>query len=318
MVEKFALMVSGIVLACAAGHIARQRGWMRESSAGPLMFRLVVLCWAPASMLVLWQLPLQWNLICLPVIGALVPVALAPVGLGLARLGRLDRIDTGTFLCTVGTSNIGFTMGGFVCYCLFGMEGLGYAQLYACSWTLPYVGFYYSVARRFGEEAAVDLRFVLRTLLDRRSLPVLAALVGVTLNLSGVPMPAWIKTWRILDTWIILTVLLSFAIMGLQLHFSNLGDRKRLQAMLAGVKFCVAPLVAWMLVSAAQKLLPPLPLLARQVVIVQSFMPTAIYAVVIANLFHLNARLAGRLFMVNTVLFLAIVLPVLVFVFGSR
>lgn len=316
IVAKFILIVSAITVAAVAGNVARRVGWVKESHAGPLMFKNVVFGWTPASMFVLWQLPLQWDLLCLPLICAALPIALAPAGYLLARSNRLDRIDSGTFLCSVGTSNIGLTMGGFVCYCLFGMVGLGYAQLYCCSWSLPYVCFYYPLARKFGEPGAtVGVRFILRTLFDRRSLPVLGALTGLTLNLLGATVPVWLKASHVIDVLIVASVLLSFFVVGLQLHFAGLGKHKFLHINLAMVKFCLAPLIVLVLLGVARYFLPSLPQMAQQVVMVQSFMPAAIFSVVIANLFGLNARLASTLFLVNTVLFLVIILPVLVYTY---
>jgi predicted permease len=50
------------------------------------------------------------------------------------------------------------------------------------------------------------------------------------------------------------------------------------------------------------------------VAVIQGFMPTAVSSVLIANLFGLNTRMASALFVVNTVIFLVLVLPILAFV----
>jgi predicted permease len=56
----------------------------------------------------------------------------------------------------------------------------------------------------------------------------------------------------------------------------------------------------------------PLAPLGQKVVLVEAFMPVAIQAVMIANLFHLDGRMASTLWLVNTVLFALVPLPVLV------
>ncbi len=94
-----------------------------------------------------------------------------------------------------------------------------------------------------------------------------------------------------------------------------MGKHKFLHIKLAMVKFCLAPLLFLVLLCVARYFLPSLPQMAQQVVMVQSFMPAAIFSVVIANLFGLNARLASTLFLVNTVVFLVIILPVLVYTY---
>ena len=50
------------------------------------------------------------------------------------------------------------------------------------------------------------------------------------------------------------------------------------------------------------------------VAVIQGFMPAAVNSVLIASLFGLNARMASALFVVNTAIFLVLVLPILAFV----
>jgi len=314
VVTRFILIVSGITLATAVGYIARRKHWLDERWAGPLMFYLVIVGWTPASCLVLWKLPLQWSLVALPLLGTLLPVALAPFGALFTRLHGLDAKSAGTFIVASGISNIGFTMGGFVCYCLFSDVGLGYANLFAASWAVPYVGFYYPLARRYGDpNSRLTTRFILRTFFDLRSLPVLGSVAGLILNLLKTPVPTPVETFHVLDILIIGSVLASFATVGLQNQFSHLAQQKILHVSLAVVKFAVTPLLAVLLIVLSQYLFGPLPTVARNVIYIQSFMPTAIFTVLIANLFDLDPKLASVLFVVNTVIFLVVILPVLVF-----
>jgi len=314
VITRFILIVSGIVVATAVGYLTRKRDWLDESCAGPLMFYIVILGWTPASALVLWQLPLQWSLIALPVVSTLLPVCLAPFGYFFSRIHRLDSKSAGTFIVASGISNIGFTMGAFVCYCLFGMLGLGYANLFAATWAVPYVGFYYPLARRYGDpHARLDIRFLLRTFFDIRALPVLGSVIGLAFNIIQLPFPGCIATFHLLDILIILSLLTSFAVIGLQIHFSHLARQKLLHASLATVKFVITPALTMFLMILAERIFGSLPVTARHVILIQSFMPTAIFTVVIANLFDLEPRLAGMLFLVNTVVFLAVVLPILTF-----
>lgn len=319
VITRFILIVSGITIAAAVGYLARKRNWLDETLAGPLMFYTVIFGWTPASCLVLWKLPLQWSLVAIPILSTLLPVLLAPFGYAFARLHRLDAKAAGTFIVAAGISNIGFTMGGFVCYCLFGDLGLGYANLFAASWAVPYVGFYYPLARRYGDpNSRLDTRFILRTFFDLRSLPVLGTILGLALNLTQTPVPAVFETIHLLDILIILSVLISFAIVGLQIHFRHLAEGKTLHLSLAFIKFAVTPVLVGLMLLLARGIFGELPPVARDVVLIESFMPTAIFTVIIANLFDLNPKLASVLFLVNTILFLAIVLPLLTFFVISR
>ena len=60
----------------------------------------------------------------------------------------------------------------------------------------------------------------------------------------------------------------------------------------------------------------PVRALPGAVAAIEGFMPTAVNCVLIANLFGLNTRMASALFVVNTAIFLVLVLPILVFVFA--
>ncbi len=309
---KFVLIVTGITIAAAFGYLARKKNWIDEAWAGPLMFYTVIFGWTPASALVLWKLPLQWSLVALPILSTLMPVLLAPFGYLFARLHKLDPKSAGTFIVAAGISNIGFTMGGFVCYCLFGDYGLGYANLFCASWALPYVGLYYPLARRFGDpDARLSVRFILRSFFDMRSLPILGSIIGLAVNLLKTPMPDFISVFHVVDLLIIGSVIVSFATVGLQIHFSHLAQKKILHLSLAAVKFCITPALMVPVLFLAQILFGDLPLLARKVVYIQAFMPTAVFTVIISNLFHLNPRFASMLFFVNTAIFLALVLPVI-------
>jgi predicted permease len=317
IVTRFILIVSGIVAAMAFGYLLRKKNWLDEKYASPLMSYSVIFGWTPASTAVLWNLPLTWSLLALPLIGMILPFVLAPFGYFFAKFHHLDRKTAGTFIVSAGIANVGFTMGGFVCYCLFGVEGLAYANLFASSWAIPYIGFYYPLARSFGDpNSRLDIKFILRTFFDLRSLPILGTVVGLILNLAKVPMPEFLTTYHIIDILIILSILISFAIVGLQMHLSYLAKQKILHLSLAMAKFVITPLLIVPILLLTEYCLGNLPICARKVVYIEAFMPTALFSVIIANLFELDPRLAGVLFLVNTGIFLGIVLPILALWFG--
>ena len=54
------------------------------------------------------------------------------------------------------------------------------------------------------------------------------------------------------------------------------------------------------------------------VVVVQSFVPTSVTMVALANMFDLRPREASALFVVNTAMYLLLVLPVVMWLFGGR
>lgn len=313
---RLVLIVLGITLAGLVGYVSRRAGWVAERSANSLMFKTVIFGWAPTSVFAVWRVGLEPSLVALPTLAVFVPLCLVPIGFGLARLHRLDPLSAGTFVVSSMISNIGVTMGAFVCYCLFGADGLGYAMLYCTAWVVPYIMFAYPIARRFGEpDARVGAAFVFRTLLDRRSLPVLGSLIGLALNLGDVAFPEFISRWWIVDVFLIGSVLMSFFTIGLQLHFAHLADKVVLHVTLGLVKFIAAPIITLLLIPLIRLAAGPMPSLAWKVAVIEGTVPVGVYAVVTSNLFALRPRLASMLFFVNTVVFLALVLPILTVIF---
>ncbi len=100
-----------------------------------------------------------------------------------------------------------------------------------------------------------------------------------------------------------------FFVIGLTLHLSRLKHYVAECASLSAIKFIVSPIAAIGLIALVQAAGLHLDHLRINVMLVESAMPTAVFAVVAANLYGLNARLASLLFVVNTVVFLAVVLP---------
>lgn len=82
------------------------------------------------------------------------------------------------------------------------------------------------------------------------------------------------------------------------------------------MKFAGIPLLAVVILAAMNLTHMPLAALGQRVVVVEAFMPMAIQSVMIANLFHLDGRMASTLWLVNTVLFVLLPLPVLVIWLG--
>jgi predicted permease len=102
-----------------------------------------------------------------------------------------------------------------------------------------------------------------------------------------------------------------FFVIGLTLHLSRFKDCIAESASLSAIKFVASPIAAaaliWLVKAAGLRL----DSLRADVMLVESAMPAAVFAVVAANLYGLNSRLASLLFVVNTAVFLAVVLPVI-------
>ncbi len=315
------LLPIGLIAGSIAAGCAAQRAGVGERAARGLMLFVVTVPYTFVAFLAIWVLPFTPELVSLPVMGMVVTTAGVGAGAVIARWLKLPREMAGAFVLTAGASNLGFTMGGFVNYLLFREPGLAMAAMYTSFWDFAMVLLFYPVARHYGHGTDQPLwRLIVANFADLRSLPCLATASGLTLNLLGVPRPAVIAQWHVVDVAMIGGAVLAFFVTGLRLHLGQLGAHKWLYALVAGVKFLLMPAVAAVLVGlmwlAGHPLVHPASAPGWKVVLVQASTPAAIYAVVISNLFHLDDRLASAIFVVNTACYLAVVMPLVLMIFG--
>jgi predicted permease len=141
-----------------------------------------------------------------------------------------------------------------------------------------------------------------------RSTCIIAMIAGIIFSLLKIPYPSWIKGYHLMQILIVVGAFITYAVIGLNLHLGDIRKYIRLYFTQAGVKFVVAPLMALLMISLFGLKFHDLP---AKVVLTQGFMPAGVYSVLLSNIFGLNARLASALFVVNTGLFLLVILPLL-------
>lgn len=315
--QKFMIMVAVVVFSSVAGYLARRLGWLAEERAGAITLGIMVTAYPLTGMLPVWALKLR--LVDLWITFQPVALSAACFGLGLlvARLLGLRSAAAGVFSYAAAHSNIGFTLGGFICLRLFGEQGLAYTLIYVVLWTVVMFGVFFPLAGRFADRSEpYGIGTFVRNLLNLRCLPLFGILVGVGLSLAGVERPEFVRRWGIIDVLVVVCTAVMFFVTGLRLHFSHLKNNLRLYAWLAGIKFVAAPLVAMGLICLVRLVGLDLGSLPVKVMIVESFMPMALFAVAVANLYGLDAPLASSLFVANTAMFLVFVLPILTLVFS--
>jgi predicted permease len=313
--RKFVVMVGVIVLSALAGYVARRVGLVAEDRAPRITLGIMVVGYPFTGLLAVWVLELGWSDLWLTVQPVILCVTCFALGLIVARLLRLRLEAAGVFSYAAAHSNMGFTLGGFICLRLFGEQGLAYTVIYCTLWTVVMFGVFFPLAGRFaGRSEPYGIDTFVRNLLDLRCLPLFGILFGIGLSLTGWERPAFVQRWAVVDVLVIVCTAVMFFVTGLRLHLSHLWRNIRLSSWLAGIKFVVSPLLAVGLIWLVRLSGLNLSSLAVNVMIVESFMPVALFAVAVANLYKLDAPLASSLFVANTATFLIFVLPVLTFV----
>ena len=319
--HRFILFVSCIVAASAGGYLARRRGWLNPNWARPIMSAAIIGCDAPIAWLAIWFLALDSNVWKVPAAGAAVGVATSLVGLWIARWRRLGPAEAPLFALQGSMGNVGYTLGGALAFMIWDIQGLALEQMFCMMWPFFAFLFCFPIGRHYGEMIACSTerlsplaygaRTLWRSLTDLRSLPLYMATLGLALNLHGAPPPEWVKDWHLIDGLMVLGILMQFGGVGMTVQARKLPVFWKLAMGSATLKFLVSP--ALMLAATALAGMPwwsdPRPF---YVCMLLSVMPTALYSVLMANLFNLNRDLANTTFVLTHALCFAVLVPVII------
>jgi predicted permease len=109
-----------------------------------------------------------------------------------------------------------------------------------------------------------------------------------------------------IDLFLIISIAVYYLSLGMSFSFHYVKEIKRENLILSLIKFILIPLITLLILMQTD-----FSSAIKSVIAIQSFMPVAIYSVVTAILFGLDSRLASGLFVINTIIFLTIVLPLL-------
>jgi len=313
---RFAGMLVVLVGSLVSGYLASNRFGLPERLAKKIM-TIVLVCfnWLIA-LFVIWHLQLRRQLIWLPIVGVVSMLAITALSTVVFSFLKLDRRSRLTLILAGALSNHGYTGGAFVCYALFGAAGLGLANIYLVLW-LPTVYLIFFPLLKIHELRTRDsnAKFKLRQVLDFRCLALPAAITAIVLNLANVEAPHFIAKFHIIDIFVYIASSLAFFAIGLRVKLSRLKNYIGLYFLLGAVKFILAPAVAllliWLLAQTGQNLTG----LVKNVIIVLSVTPSAVLMVTMSNVFDLDGALASSLWVVTMAIFVAIVVPVLFFIF---
>jgi predicted permease len=286
------------------------------------MWFVVVIGYSLVGMLAVWNYPLAWSDTALPLGGFLFICACTAAGLLVARLVSRDNDTIALIGLSGGMGNAASTMGGFLCFLFFnvrGQPGLELSVVYCLMWYPFIVLVAYPIAHHYsaGPSHRVRLpRLMWRSLWDIRSIGLPLALAGVALSAWRVPRPAFIGRLYITESLTILTTILAFFAIGLRVRGDEFRGALGPSVIVGIVRFGLCPLIGLGL-YALMSLSPwPLTGLPAKVYLLETCLPLAITVVGIANLFDISPRRATAIFILNTLSYLVLCVPVLWWIFG--
>jgi len=317
-VEKFVPIFAVILLSMAAGYLARRLRLAGDRAANGLMTVITVLGYPSVGLLTIWQIQLAWEHLWLPLLACVQVAAMAALAAPVAARLTTDRGERGAFVLLSAYGNNGMTMGGFVVFILFGSgEELGLASLFFVLFPTMVVVLGYPIARHYGTHGPTQAvgRLLVKSLLDWRSLALPISLAGVGLSLGGVPVPAAVDEFHVVDMLVYAINVSAYFSIGLRLQVAHVYKLRGLIAALAGTRFVLGLTTGLLLVGVTW--LTPWPIVgsALSVVVIQSCVSTAVTAVALTNMFNLRPAEASALFITNTLLYLVVVLPPMLWIF---
>ncbi len=300
---SFILLQIMIIAPFTAGWALRRRFARPEEFTRKLILYNLISVEPALVLWSTWGLALDRDVAVLPLAGLLLAAAGwllgVPIGAALGLTGKRRA----AFHITSSLANHGFTMGGFVCFMLLGEKGLGLSFIFI-AYFMPFIFLvvfpYAASARGGGADFARIAREFIR---NPRNMPLYAILVSVIFHALGVPRP---DVAFPLGALIAVSMSVYYFTLGMTFLPGEVRGAMRENACVALLKFVVVPALAALVLG-----MLPLDPAVRAVIQIQAFMPAAVYSVITAVLYDLDAPFASGVFVVNTLLFLAVVLPVI-------
>lgn len=253
----------------------------------------------------------------LPVIGIVALLSGGFLALFIARLQNKSRNQATVLFCCGSFSNLG-AIGTLVSYWFLGEAGLGLVVLYRMLEEIYYYAFAYPMARFYSGGGMDEGQSLGKRLLAVLKDPFVAAalsafVIGLSLNLTGIPRPAFFETVIALSvpagTFVLIVSI------GLGMRFSSVDDYLGESLWISMIKFVAVPFIACtMAYLFGMHLIDDG--LAFKVVLVLSSMPVAFNALVAASIYDLDLDLANSCWIVTTGA-LIVILPWLYFLLSS-
>jgi len=302
---KFAIFQLVIILPFMAGSLLKKRLKNPEKTSKRFISINLTIFEPPIVLWSIWGLTLSAEMIFLPVAG----VCLAVSGFFIGKLAvqkiHLAKKDAKTLVISSALANHGFTMGGFLCYLFAGEQGLALSAIFLV-YFIPFTFlFIFPYANVKDKNQVFQWAFLRDLLFSLRNMPLYAVFIAIIIRLAGISRP---EVWFPLDILLIISISIYYFMLGINFKFDDLNFFKKEHIFLALQKFFLLPAITFFILEYAA-----ISDSIKMVIKLESIMPAAIYSVITAILFDLNARQASGLFVVNSILFIFIVFPLLYF-----
>ncbi|MCE5285673.1 MAG: transporter [Pelosinus sp.] len=310
---KILLFAIDLLVPLTAGYFCRYQRKLNETFFNKMILNNILVIYPALSFLSFWVLPLRLELIWLPVLG--LAMGLIPGGIAylVAQRKYSCDLDRGSYVMSAALSNLG-TIGGLCVFLIFGETGYAYQQLVVLfqyilmfMFCYPLAQYYYERAQNDRKACGVSWRSVL---FSRNQLAVLGIISGAVLHVAGVHRPEFLGAC--FNPLVHIGAWTALIPVGYSIDFGKLKDQYRSVIDLIPIKFLVAPALTYglacLLISDEQML---------NTILVLSCTPTAVNAVITSRIYKLNIHISVAAFILTTILFVALVYPLLFFMLAQ-
>ena len=298
---KFALFQVVILAPFLTGYLARKKFKTPKKTTKVILRSNIIIIEPLIVLWCIWGLKFTSDLILLPFAGLFLAVLGLFCGFLFSPFLRIKGIRKQTFLISSSLANHGFTMGGFLCYFFLGEKGLGLSIIMVL-YFIPYVyGFIFPSAKIASNKIPASTRSLKKLILDPHNMPLFAMVLTIMLRLSGIKRP---DINFPIEALLLLSISLYYLSLGINFTSLEIKNLRKEHFALSVIKFLIVPFTTFIILRFIN---PDQTVMA--VIMIQAFMPAAIFSVVTSVLFNLDTKIASSLFVLNTVIFLLIILP---------
>lgn len=259
----------------------------------------------------IWGLKLDRELIILPAAGLLTVLAGFLIGRIFIPVLKLDKISRVSYIITSSLSNQGMTMGGLLCFMIAGEEGLALASIYVIYY-LPFVFtviFPYAKISASGNSSSgknksiFNLKQFRSFFINFQNLPLAGILIALILQSAGIRRP---EINFPLEIILVLAIAIYYLTLGINFKIGDLTSYMGELTTISLTKFFIIPGLTFIVLQfcSFNKTI-------ELTILLQSFAPAAIYSVISSILFDLDSRMTSGIFVMNSLIFLFVVMPLL-------
>ena len=303
ILTKYILFQILIIIPFVIAYSRKSRFRNTESLSKKLISMNLIFIEPPVVLWSIWGLDLYSDLFFLPVAG--VAIVLTGIALGYIYTyiaGLRDR-KRRVFHISSALANHGFTMGGFICYLFLGERGLGGAFIFI-AYFMPFLFlFVFPYAGLVTGKQGTGKKSIRGFIFNLRNMPFYAVIAALLLQYFGVKRP---EMYFPVPVFFMVSIPVYYFTLGMSFRVGNLRGMMREHVSLALIKFLIIPFIVSVVLF-----LIDLDRTVEIIIFIQSFMPAAIYSVISSILFDLDSEFASGLFVINTLIFFIVVLPLI-------